>query len=53
MNKAYQERVCAYRTALSVVKKLLDDGSITKADYNKLERMLLEKYGLDKNSIFR
>ena len=41
-----------YHTSLSLIRKLVQDGLLTNADYKKACTILTEKYGFPPDSIF-
>lgn len=42
-----------YLNAMAMIKSWLQKGIITEKDFIKAERKMMEKYGIDENSIFR
>ena len=42
-----------YLNAMAMIKSWLQKGMISKSDYAKAEREMMEKYGIDEKSIFR
>ena len=51
-DKYAQDNLMLYRTSLSLMKKLLEDGTFTEKEYCKISTMLARKYGLSSDSIF-
>ena len=48
----YTNKEC-YLNAMSMIKPWLQKGVISKSDYAKAERKIMEKYEIDEKSIFR
>ena len=48
----YTNKEC-YLNAMAMIKSWLQKGMISKSDYTKAERKMMEKYGIDEKSIFR
>ena len=42
-----------YQTVMAWVRSLLNDGIISKAEYQKIDTMMTKKYGISSCSIFR
>ena len=42
-----------YLNAMAMIKSWLQKGVISKSDYAKAERKMMEKYEIDEKSIFR
>lgn len=53
MNNDHLNRVAAYRLAMAVADKLLHEGVITTRDYERIDALILAKYGLFIRSIYR
>ena len=53
MSRQLYEKVTAYRTAISVVKRMLKLGIITPEEYSKIDTIIADKYGLSSGTIFR
>ena len=51
-DKYAPQNLMLYRTSLSLMKSLLDDGCFTDKEYLKICTTLGEKYGLSSSSIF-
>lgn len=49
----YEERIAAYRLAMSMAKAMLERGIISEKDYDIIDRLMAEKYGISLSSIFR
>ena len=49
----YEERIAAYRLAMSMAKAMLERGIISEKDYCIIDRLMAEKYGISLSSIFR
>lgn len=52
MDKALSEKVIGFRTAMSLVKEMLENGMISDADYRVICPVLAQKYGLNLSTIF-
>lgn len=48
----YTNKEC-YLNAMAMIKSWLQKGVISKSDYAKAERKMMEKYEIDEKSIFR
>lgn len=48
----YTNKEC-YLNAMAMIKSWLQKGIITEKDFIKVERKMMEKYGIDEKSIFR
>ena len=53
MTKELNEKVIAFRTAMSVMKSMLKSGVITDAEYAQIQAIIAENYGLSSSTIFR
>ena len=53
MIKRLRTKITKYRTAMVIVKKMLDEGIIGKKEYDELDTIIAEKCGLDSCTIFR
>lgn len=53
VSKELREKITAYRTAMAVVKSMLRAGIISEKEYNEIDTIMTEKYGLNSCSIFR
>ena len=51
-DKYKPENLMLYRTSISLMKSLVDDGCFTDKEYRKICTTLGEKYGLSSSSIF-
>lgn len=51
MEADYRESLVAYRTAMSLAGGMLAEGIITVEDYDKIDRIIANKYGLSLGSI--
>ncbi len=49
----YRIRLSRYLMIMSFFKKMMDDGELSMQDYDKLERMFLEKYRINERSVQR
>lgn len=49
----YEERIAAYRLAMSMAKAMLEKGIISEKEYGVIDRLMAEKYGISLSSIFR
>lgn len=47
------QKLSAYRTAMILFKRLLNDGTLSEKEYNRLESIVAEKCGLSLYSIYR
>ena len=47
------ERVFLYKATMTAVKQMLSQGVITAKEYNDIDTMIAEKYGVSLCSIFR
>lgn len=48
----YNERISAYRLAMNMASTMLKRGIISDKDYEKIHRIMAEKYGISLSSIF-
>lgn len=48
----YNERITAYRLALSMANAMRKRGIISDRDYEKIRTVIAEKYGISLSSIF-
>lgn len=48
-----QEKIEAYRLAMSLAKSMLNKGIITQENYDKIDKIMTKKYGLSSSTIFR
>ena len=46
------DAVLRYRTAMAVAQGMLRDGVISGEEYDQIDRMIANKYGLDLGAIF-
>jgi lambda repressor-like predicted transcriptional regulator len=53
MTRERKKAVMAYKAAVAVFRKWFSGGLISKPDYNRIERIIAEKYGLSSRSIWR
>ena len=53
MGDDHLKRVSAYLLAMTTADKLRRDGIISNEDYQRIEPMILAKYGLFSRSIYR
>ena len=51
-DKYAPQNLMLYRTSLSLMKSLVEDGCFTDKEYRKICTALREKYGLSSSSIF-
>ena len=49
----YEERIAAYRLAMSMAKAMLERHIISEKDYDIIDRLMAERYGISLSSIFR
>jgi hypothetical protein len=49
----YKKNVDLYLVSISIFEELLKKGELDQESFIKIEQKLLEKYGLNKRSIFR
>jgi hypothetical protein len=47
------QQIAAYKVTVIILRKLLDDGTITKKEFRKTESNIAEKCGLSLCSIYR
>lgn len=50
--RSLDDRLTAYRIAMSLAQNMLDKGIISVQDYGNIDRMMTSKYGLDSCTIF-
>ena len=50
---AMNEQVLAYCSAMAQARRMLDQRLITQNEYIKIDAMMLEKYSLSPNSLYR
>lgn len=48
----YNERIIAFRLAMSMANTMLKRGIISNDDYKKIQQVMAEKYGISLSSIF-
>ena len=48
----YNERILAFRLAMSTANIMLKRGIISNDDYKKIQQVMAEKYGISLSSIF-
>ena len=53
MGDNHLKRVSAYLLAMTAADHLLREGIISDEDYQRIEHLILDKYGLFSRSIFR
>lgn len=53
MMKRLRNKIAKYRTAMAIVKKMMDEGIIGKKEYDELDTIIAEKCGLNSCTIFR
>ncbi|MBR4765144.1 MAG: hypothetical protein IK085_00090 [Clostridia bacterium] len=53
MSNKELKKIAAYQATMIAVKSMLDRGLITRSDYDKIDRIMAEKYGLSLSVIFR
>ena len=53
MGDDHLKRVSAYLLAMTTADKLRRDGIISNEDYQRIEPLILAKYGLNSRSIYR
>ena len=51
-DKYAPQNLMLYRTSLSLMKSLVEDGTFTDNEYRKICTILSKKYGLSSSSIF-
>lgn len=51
MDADYRAGLVAYRTTMSLAESMLHQGIITEKDYDKIDRIIANKYGLSLSSI--
>lgn len=47
------QRMLSYHLTMAVVRKMKEDGIISDLDYEKIDTIIADKYGLSSGSIFR
>ena len=52
MNEELRDRIIAYRITMSIVKTLLEEGTISAEEYGKIDTIMTNKYGLNSSTIF-
>ena len=53
MDEDLRKRVIAYRVAMSIIRGLVLDGTISEEEYVNIDTIIAKKYGLDSCTIFR
>ena len=53
MKNEYLEKVSAYRRAVSLAKVMRVRGIISEKEYDKIDTIMADKYGISLVSIFR
>ena len=53
MDMSFDERLTAYRVAMSLAAGMLHRGIISSRDYERIDDLMAEKYGFSLCSIFR
>ena len=53
MDEDLRKRVLAYRVAMSIIRGLVLDGTISEEEYVNIDTIIAQKYGLDSCTIFR
>ena len=53
MDKDYKVKLISYRQTMSVTKAMLERGIITAEEYNKIDKIMTNKYGINSSTIFR
>ena len=53
MTDELKSKVKSFRTAMSVVKEMLNSGIISEDDYAEIETIMAEKQGLFLSTIYR
>ena len=53
MGEDHLKRVCAYLLAMTTADHLRREGIISDEDYQRIEPLILVKYGLNSRSIYR
>jgi len=53
MNQEKKTAIMLYKTTVSVFKKWLAQGLISQVDYDVIDTIIAEKYGLSSCSIYR
>ena len=48
-----KEKIIAYRQAMSLAKTMLERGIITAEEYDKIDKIMTNKYGVFSCTIFR
>lgn len=53
MNNDMYEKVLDYRTAMAIVTTMLENGIISKEEYDKIDTIMTKKYGVNSYTIFK
>ena len=53
MTKEMYEKILDYRTAMIVASDLLKNGTISEKEYDKIDTIMTQKYGLSSSTIFQ
>ncbi len=50
--ESYNDRITAFRLAMSIAGTMLKRGIISNEDYKKIQQVMAEKYSISLSSIF-
>lgn len=53
MEYNFVKKLFAYKTTVVIMKRMLNEGVITKEEYNLIDTIIAKKYGFDLCSIYR
>lgn len=53
MDKEYKAKLISYRQTMSITKAMLERGIITAEEYDKIDKIMTNKYGVNSSTIFR
>lgn len=47
------QRILSYHLTMAAVRKMMGDGIISESEYEEIDTIIADKYGLSSGSIFR
>jgi hypothetical protein len=53
MTNKEMKKAAAYQATMLMVRQMLKSGIITRSEYDEIDRIMAEKYGLSLSVIFR
>lgn len=53
MDNEYTVKLISYRQSMSMAKAMLERGIINGEEYNKIDKIMANKYGVSSSTIFR